>query len=294
MTLTPAQPGEPIHVSVVIPMFREADRIDDTLRDALPLLNIAPHTSEVVLVYDGSPDDTIARVSPYLTDAPNGPLRAVRLVSHKQNLGKGAAVRTGLHASRGSWHLIMDADNAATIRELATLLAAAQPGIGLIAGSRVAPGSRVDAVATRKLAGSIFKLALGALGLNLLQDTQCGFKLYRADLAEQIVALGTEDGYAFDLEHLLIAKATGLDIAEVGITWTHQEGGQINPLTDGIKMLRRALAINSRRQALHAETAALPKVLPTDLPLVVTLPQALHKPSSPQTPSRTAPIGKNR
>ncbi|VAX42306.1 hypothetical protein MNBD_PLANCTO03-1712 [hydrothermal vent metagenome] len=272
MTLTPAHPGEPIEVSVVIPMFREAARIDATLRDTLPLLSVAPHTTEVVLVDDGSPDSTIDRVMPYLTDAPQGPLRAVRLVRHKHNLGKGAAVRTGLDASRGSWRLIMDADNAATIRELPTLLDAARPGIGLVAGSRVAPGSRVDAIAGRKFAGSVFKLALRALGLDLLTDTQCGFKLYRTDLVEQIVELGREDGYAFDLEHLLIARATGLKIAEVGIRWTHQEGGQVNPIADGLRMLRRAAAIRARRREIMQAVKRLPQTLPTEPPMVVMLP----------------------
>ncbi len=281
MTLTPAHPSEPIDVSVVIPMYREAARIDATLRDALPLLSVAPYTSEVLLVDDGSPDSTVDRVTPFLTDAPQGPLRAVRLVRHKHNLGKGAAVRTGLDASRGSWRLIMDADNAATIRELAVLLDAARPGIGLIAGSRVAPGSRVDAIPGRKFAGSVFKLALRSLGLDLLADTQCGFKLYRADLAEQVVDLGREDGYAFDLEHLLIARATGLDIAEVGIAWTHQEGGQVNPVADGLKMLRRAFSIRSRRRDLTRTVAALPQTLPTETPLVVTLPvESIHTASS--------------
>lgn len=275
MTLTPAHPSEPIDVSVVIPMYREASRIDATLRDALPLLSVAPHSTEVVLVDDGSPDSTVDRVTPFLTDAPQGPLRAVRLVRHKHNLGKGAAVRTGLDASRGSWRLIMDADNAATIRELALLLEAARPGIGLVAGSRVAPGSRVDAIAGRKFAGSIFKLALRALGLDLLADTQCGFKLYRADLAEQVVNLGREDGYAFDLEHLLIARATGLDIAEVGINWTHQEGGQVNPVADGLKMLRRALALRTRRHTISRAVTSLPQTLPSDRPLVVIVPEAI-------------------
>ena len=272
MTLTPAHPSEPIDVSVVIPMFREAARIDATLRDALPLLSVAPFTSEVILVDDGSSDNTIERVTPSLTSAPQGPLRAVRLLRHKHNLGKGAAVRTGLGASRGSWRLIMDADNAATIRELPTLLDAARPGIGLVAGSRVAPGSRIDATTSRKFAGSVFKLALRALGLDLLADTQCGFKLYRADLADQIVDLGCEDGYAFDIEHLLIAQATGLGIAEVGIHWTHQAGGQINPVLDGLKMLRRATAIRSRKREIEQRVERLPQTLPTEPPMVVTIP----------------------
>jgi dolichyl-phosphate beta-glucosyltransferase len=264
-------------LSVIIPMYRDAGRIEATLADAVPLLQAGPRNCELVLVDDGSPDGTIDRVKPYLTGHPRGSLVTVRLVRHQQNLGKGAAVRTGLAAAHGSWRLIMDADNAATVRELDTLLAAAEDGVGLIAGSRVASGARVDAVATRKLAGSIFKLALRGLGLDLLADTQCGFKLYRADIAEQVVALGQEDGYAFDLEHLLIASATGLGVAEVGIRWTHREGGQVSPIADGLKMLRRAMAIRARRRQIERAVATLPRVLPRvhrgeiEPPIVVTL-----------------------
>jgi hypothetical protein len=83
------------------------------------------------------------------------------------------------------------------------------------------------------------------LGLNLLRDTQCGFKLYRADVARAIVKLGREDRFAFDLEHLLIASRLG-PIAEVGIAWEHKDGGTVSPVRDGLKMLREAARIRWR------------------------------------------------
>lgn len=257
-------------------MYREAGRIDATLRDCVPQLRGAGYACELVLVDDGSPDDTIEVVGRYLSDEPQGSVRSVRLVRHKRNLGKGAAVRTGLGAATGEWRLIMDADNAATIRELGKLLAAAGPGVGLVAGSRVAPGAEVRAISSRRLAGSVFKAALRGLGLAMLADTQCGFKLYRADVAEQVVAVGVEDGYAFDLEHLLIARATGLEIAEVGIAWTHKEGGQVEPLADGLRMLRRAVAIRARHRQIADTVQRLPRepARVTELPVVVTLPAA--------------------
>jgi len=246
MTLTPAHPSEPIDVSVVIPMYREAARIDATLRDALPLLSVAPYTSEVLLVDDGSPDSTVDRVTPFLTDAPQGPLRAVRLVRHKHNLGKGAAVRTGLDASRGSWRLIMDADNAATIRELAVLLDAARPGIGLIAGSRVAPGSRVDAIPGRKFAGSVFKLALRSLGLDLLADTQCGFKCYRGEVVPSLFGRLTMDGFAFDVEVLFIAGKEGMSLQEIPVDWYYRENSKVRDFRDSVAMTLDLLRIRWR------------------------------------------------
>ena len=272
MARSPLEPTRLPELSVIIPMYREARRIGRTLRDAIPVLADRAMPCEMLLVDDGSNDDTVEAIAPFLTDTPDGALLRVRLLRHKRNCGKGAAIRTGLGSAHGSWCLIMDADNAATIRELGRLQELATPGIGLVAGSRIAPGSRVDAIAGRKFAGSVFKLALRVLGLDLLTDTQCGFKLYRADLAEQVVEHSREDGYAFDLEHLLIAQATGLAIAEVGIHWTHQTGGQVNPVLDGLKMLRRAAAIRSRRREIMQRVERLPQTLPTEPPMVVTVP----------------------
>lgn len=265
-------------LSVVIPMYREARRIGPTLRDAIPLLARGPRPSEIVLVDDGSPDATIPTVEPFLADQPVGALRSVRLVRHRLNRGKGAAVRTGLAAATGAWRLIMDADNAATIREVEKLFARTAPGVGLVAGSRVVRGAEVQAVASRKLTGLIFKTALRSMGMNLLADTQCGFKLYRADLAAEVATHASEDGYAFDLEHLLIARASGLRVAEVGIAWMHQEGGQVNPVHDGLRMLRRAWEIRHRRAELGRSVARLPATMPQDRepPIVVTLPTAVR------------------
>jgi dolichyl-phosphate beta-glucosyltransferase len=83
------------------------------------------------------------------------------------------------------------------------------------------------------------------LGLNLLRDTQCGFKLYRADAARAVVALGREDRFAFDLEHLLLASRLG-KLSEVGIAWEHKDGGTVRPIRDGLKMLREAARIRLR------------------------------------------------
>jgi dolichyl-phosphate beta-glucosyltransferase len=283
MDQPPERPDAPIELSVIIPMYREADRIGATLDDLVSLLASAPRAAELLLVDDGSPDATIAAVTPYIDAGPRGSLLSLRLLRHRHNLGKGAAVRTGLAAARGRWRLSMDADNAATIREVEKLFPRAVAGVGLVAGSRVAPGAAVEAIASRRLAGFVFKLALRALRLDLLADTQCGFKLYRADLAEQVTAFGREDGYAFDLEHLLITRACGLGVEEVGIAWTHRAGGQVRPVRDGLRMLRRALSIRARAGALARQVQGLPPLqaeprpqleLQLNPPVIVTLPAA--------------------
>lgn len=242
-----AAQGDPVSLSVVVPMFREARRIGATLSDLIPALRAGPRPSEVVLVDDGSDDRTVEAVKPWLDEAANGSLRSVRLLRLGRNCGKGAAVRAGLGAANGRWRLLMDADNACRVREVEKLFAEAnRSGAGLVIGSRRVAGAEVTSKASRRLAGGIFRACLWPLGLALAQDTQCGFKLYRADLAEVIANLAREDRFAFDLEHLLIAKRGGFGIAEVGVAWTHVDGGTVRPIRDGLKMLMRAAVIRAR------------------------------------------------
>lgn len=243
-----------VALSVVIPMYREARRIEATLRDVIEWLSAWDKTSEIILVDDGSSDDTVAVVTPFVGRASSDSterLRRIELVRHGVNRGKGAAVRTGLAEARGAWRLMMDADNSARVREVVRLWPS-NDAVVLAAGSRNVADSHVKAKPTRKIAGLIFRLCLKTLGLALLRDTQCGFKLYRADLANLIARVGAEDRFAFDLEHLLLAKRfagrgrAGEAITEVGVEWEHKDGGTVRPIRDGLKMLARAVAIRSR------------------------------------------------
>ena len=235
-------------LSVVVPMYKEAARIGETLADLVATLTgeaAGSGGSEIILVDDGSPDATAAVVVPWLTQTPNGNLLRVVLLRHGVNRGKGAAVRTGLAAASGQWVLMMDADNAARVGEVGRLWPFAQRCSAMVCGSRNTRDARVKSQALRRLSGGIFRVALSVLGLNLLRDTQCGFKLYRADVARAIVKAGREDGFAFDLEHLLIAKRMG-SIVEVGIAWEHKDGGTVSPVRDGLRMLREAAGIRWR------------------------------------------------
>lgn len=238
------------HLSVVVPMYREAARIGATLTDMTAWLRGWDETSEVVLVDDGSPDHTTSVVAPFLTDRPHGPLRRVRLVRLERNLGKGGAVRAGLAQSTGRFVLMMDADNAAAVREVEKLLAARTPRSGIVAGSRASRDADVQAVAFRALTGLAFRSALTLLGMNILRDTQCGFKLYDRRAAHIAATLGRENGYTFDLEHLLLVKRAGLSVLERGIAWRHVEGGQVSAVSDGLKMLRAAAKLRQRLRTI--------------------------------------------
>ncbi|MGH7753340.1 MAG: hypothetical protein ACREN5_11045, partial [Gemmatimonadales bacterium] len=110
---------------------------------------------------------------------------------------------------------------------------------------------------SRRVTGWVFQAALSMMGMRLLSDTQCGFKLYRADAAAFIGREACEDGWAFDLEHLLLAKRAGLGIAEIGVVWDHHDGGKVNSLRDGLVMLRRAAGMKIRARAIRPAASVI-------------------------------------
>lgn len=227
-------------LSIIIPMYNESARIGATLDDLVrtlrrwldtgdaPIKGYATGVTsnvtggsfacEILCVNDGSKDDTTTVVRDTLSQlrvdvidssrAAIAPLVA-SILTHEKNSGKGAAVRTGLRAAKGQWALVMDADNATRLDQLEKIARSIAPGVTMVAGSRSAKDADVVAIFPRKLAGYGFKAALLLLGLNLARDTQCGFKLYRRDLAQYLAQNSKEDGFAFDIEHFLLCKHAG-------------------------------------------------------------------------------------
>ena len=251
---------DPPIISIVIPMYQESRRIDTTLRDVIATLDIWRLPCEVLAVDDGSTDGTsgvVASITDELSGTGSAAASSVRVLRHDGNRGKGAAVRTGLAASRGKWVLTMDADNSARLAELYKLSSASgRSGAALVAGSRVARGADVCANPRRVAAGFVFRTALALLGMGFIRDTKCGFKLYRADAAALCAAESREDGFAFDLEHLGLCERCGLGVREVGIKWEHRDGGTISVVREGFRMLTQAWRIRRRLSRLPHRTGA--------------------------------------
>jgi dolichyl-phosphate beta-glucosyltransferase len=215
--------------------------------------------AEILLVNDGSKDRTQAvaedLLRQLLTPATASPIITGQVLRHPANRGKGAAIRTGMAAARGEWVLLMDADNATRLDQLARFEPAwagaerREPfhrPVAMFAASRNTPDADIEAKWTRRLSGTIFKAALWGLGLRLARDTQCGFKLYRRALAQYLAQHSREDGFAFDIEHFLLCRHAGWDFREVGVRWEHKPGGKINVIADGLKMVARAKSIRDR------------------------------------------------
>ena len=228
-------------LSVVIPAYNEAARLPPTLDRVVSFLQDSPRwlPSEIIVVDDGSSDQTagVVRSRPATAGID------LEVIVHPVNSGKGAAVRSGFKRSRGSLVLLTDADLSAPIEDLAVLDA--------VESGEVAVGSR--AVDRRLIAqrqplhrdfmGRVFNTTIRALGLTQLRDTQCGFKLFPGELARNLAAAQRLDGFAFDVELLVLARAWGYPIREVGVRWQHVEASRVLAIRHSGQMLRDALRL---------------------------------------------------
>jgi dolichyl-phosphate beta-glucosyltransferase len=181
---------------------------------------------------------------------------ALRLHALPDNRGKGYAVRQGMRVARGAFRLMADADGATPIAELARLDAAIEAGADLAVGSRVLPDPTVAVRARlhRRLAGAVFNLLVRLLGVRGVVDTQCGFKLFRGAVADDLVPRVGTRGFGFDVEVLLWAQARGYRITEVPVNWTDQPGSKVGVLRDGPRML--AQIVRARLRVARAQGRA--------------------------------------
>jgi dolichyl-phosphate beta-glucosyltransferase len=254
----------PVDLSVVIPAHNEAVRILPSLRAITSHLQTQGRTYEVLVVDDGSTDTTAFVVTSFARTAPN-----VHLIQVPSRRGKGAAVRRGMQAAVGRLQLFTDADGATPIQELVRLEQAVADGADLAIGSRTLgsrlPDFTVEARLYRTLLGALFNAAVRQSGIRGIADTQCGFKLFRRHVAQDLFSVASIDGYGFDLELLYVAQQRGYRIAEVPVNWADQPGSKVRFLRDGLAMLRELAVIKKNGMKglydVPLPLAAMPNVL---------------------------------
>jgi dolichyl-phosphate beta-glucosyltransferase len=213
----------PPDLSVVIPAFNESRRLPGSLERLCRWLSGSRLAHEIVVVDDGSTDETAeaARAA--------GGDRLV-LLRHAPNRGKGYAVRRGMLAARGARRLMTDADLSTPIEELPQLMAELDRGADVAIGSRAVPGARIEIrqPAYREAMGRVFNGLVQVLLLPGLHDTQCGFKLFTADAAEAAFGHTRLDGFSFDVEALYAVRRRGLRIAEVPVVWRNDAASRVS------------------------------------------------------------------
>jgi len=249
-----------VRLSVVIPAYNEQARLPGTLALYLPSL---PADAEVLVVDDGSVDATSAMAR--AVAAADGRVRLIRLPT---NRGKGYAVRTGVLSAAGDRVLFADADAATPIGELARLSAAMDAGADVAIGSRerLPANLRVRTTPWRRFAGRTFHQIVRYAGVRGIVDTQCGFKLFRSAVARDLFGRMRTDGFAFDVELLLLAQASGYRIAEVPVNWTHQPGSKVRVVRDGLKMAADVVRLRMRLAASHTVARVADNVRPSRSP----------------------------
>ena len=230
----------PIELSVVIPAYNEAARVGDTVRRILDYLERRGKSFELLLVDDGSRDGTLQAGRE--AAAGDSRLLTVRL---ERNLGKGAAVRAGVLQARGERVLFSDADLSTPIEELEKLEDALEGGVGAAFASRALPASNVAVRQPlyRQSMGKIFNLFVQLLVLPGVRDSQCGFKLFRADVAQEAFRHGRLNGFCFDVEILFLIRRQGIPMREVPVAWYDSSGSQVHPVLDSTRMLLDLLRI---------------------------------------------------
>ena len=220
--------------SIIIPAYNESERITATLESVAAYARQQQWDVEVLVVNDGSRDNTVAVVEELARSHP-----FIRILENPGNRGKGYSVRNGMLQARGEILLFSDADLSSPIEEAPKLFEA------LAAGADVAIGSRwlraelqsQRQPLLRQIYGRMFNVALRLLlGLNF-RDTQCGFKAFRREAAQRIFPLQKIERWGFDPEILFLARKLGYRTVEVPVRWAHSAGTRLHPLRDGMRMV---------------------------------------------------------
>ena len=227
----------PFSLSIVVPAYNEGTRLGKSLRAISTYLNEYSPGAELIVVDDGSTDNTAAAARAELADS--GSVRT-SVISYQSNLGKGRAVRLGLLASRGDIALFMDADLSTPVTETPKLVEPiVRDQCDLSFGSRALDRNLIGIHQPwrREQGGRVFNLAVRlATGLPFW-DTQCGFKAFRMRACRPIIEGATIDRFGFDVELLYVAQRAGLRLKEIPVRWDHAEGSKVNVMSDSVAML---------------------------------------------------------
>ena len=233
-----------VALSIVVPAYDEARRIVATLDAAVAYLADNGIEGELVVVDDGSTDDTAVVVTRYAESHP-----MVRLLMNGTNRGKGYAVRHGVLEARGEAVLFCDADGSTPFTETPKLMAVLDSGAADVAiGSRELPGSDLARPQPwwRRAMGWAFRNLVRLIVVPGFRDTQCGFKAFRREVAQDVFRRQTLDGFAFDVEVIFIARRLGYRVAEVPVRWLDSRGSRVRVVCDSLRMFSDLFRIRLR------------------------------------------------
>ncbi len=238
------EPSPPL-LSLVVPCYNEAHRLQGTFQGIGTLTAALPFPIEVVVVDDGSEDATSAMAARLGRDLPD-----FRLLSEPHR-GKGGALRAGVLAARGEYVFLADADWSMPAEQVLAFLPPALTDFDVAIGSREAQGARrYGEPIARHLIGRVFNRMVQTAVLPGVEDSQCGFKCMRRVAAVELFRAVRIDGWAYDVEVLVLARRRGLRILEIPIDWHYRADSRVRPGRDSLAMFRDLLRITLRHRVL--------------------------------------------
>ncbi len=222
-------------LSIVIPAFNEEKRLGDTLDRIAAYVMENSIDSEIVVVDDGSMDET-----PEIARKASLRHSSVRLVRNEENMGKGFSIRRGFLASKGSLVLVTDADLSAPIEEFDTLFKVLREhDQDIVIGSRGIDSSKIEIKQPwlRRIMGKVFNRVVRSITKLPFKDTQCGFKLMVRQKVKPIIEIMRVDRFSYDVELLFLAHTFGLKIVEVPVVWRDSRATRVKMISDSFNMI---------------------------------------------------------
>jgi glycosyltransferase involved in cell wall biosynthesis len=224
-------------ISIIIPAYNEEERLPQTLEQVAAFLQSQTYSYEVIVVENGSTDRTFGVAEEFAAQ-----YDFIHVIQSRK--GKGEAVRKGMLAANGSYRFMCDADLSMPIGELPRFFPPEGPETDVVIGSREAEGAvRYNEPSNRHWGGRLINLVIRMLALPGLRDTQCGFKNFSQQAAEDLFSVQTVKGWSFDIEVLYVARKRGYTVAEIGIPWYYSPQSHVSPVKDAIKMMLDILKI---------------------------------------------------
>ena len=214
------------YLSVIIPSYREGERIGRNLLEIDAFLKAKSFTYEILVVVDGSPDNTAEVAQNYAIQVVN-----LRVINNSENHGKGFVVRQGLLEAKGKYRLFLDADGSTSITHLDAFLPQFEAGYDMVIGSRDIEGASVQVHQQkwREVFGDMGNWAIRiVLGLWSYPDTQCGFKMLSGEAAEAVASRMVVDRFGFDYECIILALSLGYTVKQVPVRWMNEEGSTVS------------------------------------------------------------------
>jgi len=213
------------YISVIIPAYKEGKRIGSNLMEIKKYLNEQKFSYEILVVVDGSPDNTAEIARSYA-----GRIDNLKVIDNKKNHGKGYVVRQGLLESKGELRVFLDADGSTSITHLNTFLPQFKKGYDVVIGSRDIKGAHIQVHQPkyREIMGDMGNWLIRiVLGLWSFPDTQCGFKMLNEKAAKAVASRMVVDRFGFDFELIVLAKKLGFHIKQMPVTWMNEEGSTV-------------------------------------------------------------------